>query len=154
VRWAREEGIATVMDADRIDEKTGDLIRHIDFLITSASFPERFTGIDDLPKALAALQKHTGGFVASTLGPKGAVALIDGSPITFRGIRVDPVDTTGAGDVFHGAFICGLVRGWDMTRVFHFANVVAGLKCTRVGGRSVPTLQEVEQSLNSEDESL
>ena len=81
VLWAAEEGIVTVMDADRIDEKTGELIKHVDFLITSATFPSRFTGIASLPDALMALKDSCRGFVAATLGSKGAVALMGGSPV-------------------------------------------------------------------------
>ena len=147
VHWARAEAIVTVMDADRIDEATGDLIRQIDFLITSSSFPSRFTGIDDLSGALVALQAWTGGFVAATLGPKGAVAMVGRSAVYYDGLAVDAVDTTGAGDVFHGAFICGLVRGWTIDEIFTFANTVAGLKCRKPGGRSAPTLPEVEAYL-------
>jgi len=148
VLWAKEEGIVTVMDADRIDERTGELIRHIDFLITSSTFPMRFTGIRNLPEALVALKDFCQGFVAATLGPDGAVALVDGSPVYYRGIAIDAVDTTGAGDVFHGAFIYGLLKGWREDQIFAFANAVAGLKCTRVGGRAVPSLQEVERYLS------
>jgi len=146
--WAKEDGIATVMDADRIDEETGELIRHVDFLITSSTFPMRFTGIADLPQALVALERMCGGFVGSTLGREGAVALVDGTPVYYSGIAVDPVDTTGAGDVFHGAFIYGLLRGWDLDRIFPFANAVAGLKCTRLGGRAIPDLREVQSYLD------
>jgi sugar/nucleoside kinase (ribokinase family) len=148
VRWAKEDGIVTVMDADRIDEKTGELIRHIDFLITSSTFPIRFTGISDLPRALVALQKLCGGFVASTLGLDGAMTLVDDSPIYYRGLSVDAIDTTGAGDVFHGAFIYGLIKGWGVDRVFSFANAVAGIKCTRLGGRAVPRPEEIEQYIS------
>jgi len=148
VAWAKQEGIVTVMDADRIDDKIGELIRHIDFLITSSTFPLQFTGIADLPKALVALEQFCGGFVAATLGPDGAVALVDGSPVYYQGVAVDAVDTTGAGDVFHGAFIYGLIKGWTVDQIFSFANAVAGLKCTRLGGRAVPSLQEVEPYLS------
>lgn len=143
VLWAKREGIVTVMDADRIDDKTGKLIRHIDFLVTSATFPTRFTGIADLPKALVALQQFCGGFVASTLGPDGAVALVNGSAVFYKGVSIKAVDTTGAGDVFHGAFIFGLLKGWRVEQIFRFANAVAGLKCNRLGGRNVPSLEEV-----------
>ena len=143
VRWAKEEGIVTVMDADRIDEKTGELIQQIDFLITSSTFPMRFTGITELPKALIALQQMCGGFVAATLGQDGAVALVDEIPVYYKAIGVDSIDTTGAGDVFHGAFIYGLIQGWTIDRIFTLANAVAGLKCTRLGGRAIPNWEEV-----------
>jgi sugar/nucleoside kinase (ribokinase family) len=145
VRWAKEAGMVTVMDADRIDRKTGELIQHIDFLITSESFPSRFTGFTDLPKALSALQEVSRGFVAATLGPQGAVTLVGGTPVFFDGIPIKAVDTTGAGDVFHGAFIYGLLKGWEMEQIFSFANTVAGLKCTRLGGRAVPSIEEVRR---------
>jgi sulfofructose kinase len=45
------------------------------------------------------------------------------------------VDTTGAGDVFHGAFMYGLVAGWQMPRMLDFANAMAGLNCTALGAR-------------------
>ncbi len=55
------------------------------------------------------------------------------------------VDTTGAGDVYHGAFLHGLARGWPLDRTQEFANLVAALKCTRLGGRAaIPTVAEVE----------
>jgi sulfofructose kinase len=73
--------------------------------------------------------------------------MVGRSPIYYDGLAVEAVDTTGAGDVFHGAFICGLVRGWTIDEVFIFANAVAGLKCRKPGGRSVPTLSEVEAYL-------
>ncbi|NIQ40027.1 MAG: ribokinase [Proteobacteria bacterium] len=148
VRWAKEEGIVTVMDADRVDDKTGELISQIDFLITSSTFPMRLTGVSDLGDALKALQEFCGGFLASTLGPDGAVALIDGSPVYYGGLQIEAVDTTGAGDVFHGAFIYGLLKGWNLDRIFTFSNAVAGLKCTRLGGRAIPSLEEISPYLS------
>jgi sulfofructose kinase len=62
--------------------------------------------------------------------------------------RVVPVDTTGCGDVFHGAFGHGLVAGWSMERVIRFANAAAAVKATRTGGwAAVPTHEEIERIL-------
>ncbi|WP_176236392.1 carbohydrate kinase family protein [Candidatus Hakubella thermalkaliphila] len=67
--------------------------------------------------------------------------------------RVEVVDTTGAGDVFHGAFLHGLLRGWDLERVADFANAVAALKCTRLGGRGgIPTFSETMAFLRMKGE--
>ena len=49
---------------------------------------------------------------------------------------MDVVDTTGAGDVFHGAFLYGLLQGWEAGDILRFANAVSALKCTRLGGRT------------------
>ena len=58
------------------------------------------------------------------------------------------MDTTGAGDVFRGAFAYGIFQKWPLKKTAQFATVVAGLKCTRVGGRAgIPTLKEVSTSI-------
>ncbi len=62
--------------------------------------------------------------------------------------RIEPVDTTGCGDVFHGAFCHGLAQGWPIKQIIPFANAAAAIKATRTGGwLAVPTLQEVHDIL-------
>ena len=54
---------------------------------------------------------------------------------------MDAVDTTGAGDVFHGAYAFALAQGWDILRCAEFSSAVAALKCTQAGGRAgIPNL--------------
>jgi sugar/nucleoside kinase (ribokinase family) len=77
-RWAREEKIPTVIDLDKVEPLTSELIKEIDFVVTSARFPKLFTGISDREKALMELQKHTPGFLCTTLGHEGTVAFIKG----------------------------------------------------------------------------
>jgi len=125
------------------------LIRAIDFVVTSSRFPTLFTGIPDRERALMELQKHTSGFVCMTLGPEGAMALLDGRILHSEGFKVDVVDTTGAGDVFHGGFIYGLLQNWEVREILRFSNAVASLKCRDLGGRAaIPTLEEVRRFLN------
>ena len=75
-RWAREEEIPTVIDIDKVESLTGELIKEINFVITSSRFPSLYTGISDQEKALLELQKHTNGFLCTTLGEKGATDLV------------------------------------------------------------------------------
>ncbi len=78
-----------------------------------------------------------------TLGERGCAALTGSGLLEVPGFEVDAVDTTGAGDVFHGAFIFGVLEGWDIERICIFSNAVAALKCRRLGGRAgIPNLQE------------
>ncbi|MGZ3525377.1 MAG: carbohydrate kinase family protein, partial [Thermodesulfobacteriota bacterium] len=77
-RWAREEGIPTVIDLDKVEPLTFELIKQIDFIITSSRFPMMYTGISDQKKAFLELQKYTSGFLCSTLGHDGAMALVNG----------------------------------------------------------------------------
>jgi sulfofructose kinase len=148
-RWAREKGIPTVIDIDKVEPLTPELIKEIDFVITSSRFPSLFTGISDREKALTELQRHTRGFLCTTLGPEGAMALVDREVIYVAGFKVDVVDTTGAGDVFHGGFIYGLLQNWEVTEILRFANAVASLKCRDLGGRrAIPSLDEAYRFLN------
>jgi sugar/nucleoside kinase (ribokinase family) len=148
-RWAKEEGIPTIIDLDKVEPLTSELIKEIDFVITSSRFPTLFTRISDQEKALFELQKHTSGVVCSTLGLEGAVALINGKFLHVEGFKVDVVDTTGAGDVFHAGFIYGLLQNWEVAEILRFANAAAALKCRDLGGRKgIPTLEEVQRFIS------
>ena len=148
-RWAKEEKIPTVIDLDKVEPLTSELIKEIDFVVTSGRFPALFTGISDRKKALTELQKHIPGFLCATLGHDGAVALVEGEFVYVKGFEVKAVDTTGAGDVFHAGFIYGLLQSWDVIEILKFANAVAALKCRDLSGRKgIPTLEEAQKFLN------
>ncbi len=145
-KWAKEERIPTVADLDKVEPLTSELIKEIDFVITSSRFPALYTGISDREKALFELQKHIPGFLCATLGHEGAVALVNGEFLHAEGFKAKAVDTTGAGDVFHGGFIYGLLKNWEVAEILGFANAVAALKCQDLGGRKgIPTLEEVQR---------
>ncbi|MGZ3533683.1 MAG: carbohydrate kinase family protein [Thermodesulfobacteriota bacterium] len=147
-RWAREEGIRTIVDLDKVESLTSELIKQIDFIITSSRFPMMYTGISDQKKALLELQKYTSGFLCSTLGDDGAMALVNGEFLHIEGHKMKAVDTTGAGDVFHSGFIYGLLQNWETEEILKFANAAAALKCKELGGRrGIPTLEEVKRFL-------
>jgi len=146
--WAKEEGIPTIVDLDKVEPLTPELIKNIDFIITSSRFPTLFTGNSDQKKAFLELQNHTHGFLCTTLGNLGAVALVNGEFLHAEGFKVKAVDTTGAGDVFHAGFIYGLLQNWEVWEILKFANAAAALKCRELGGRKgIPTLKEIEDFL-------
>ena len=149
IAWAKEEGIFTAIDIDKVEKKTPELIRDVDFLITSSTFGPRLTGIEDREKALLALKRYNRGFLCATLGREGAMAVVGDRIVYSKGFEVEAVDTTGAGDVFHAGFVYGLIKNWDVMEILRFANAVAALKCTRMGGRSVPALEEVDSFLRA-----
>jgi sulfofructose kinase len=149
-QWMHEAGGTVVLDANRPRPRLDDLLRHVDVLITNAWFPQAYTGEAD-PHA-AATHLLSGGVrvVVTTLGEKGcSVSTPDGS-WRVPGFAVPVVDTTGAGDAFHGAFIYGLLRRWEPNRAALFANAVAALKCGALGGRAaLPTLRQTEAFLRA-----
>ena len=147
-QWAREAGIPTVLDADKVEPLTPELIRNLDFVVTSSRFPGLFTGISDREKAFVELQKHTSAFLCTTLGPEGAMALVEGEILHVKGFKINAVDTTGAGDVFHAGFVYGLLQQWEVSEILRFANAAAALKCRDLGGRSgIPPLGEAQKLL-------
>jgi sulfofructose kinase len=143
-RWAREEGIPVVIDLDKVVARCEELLLLSDFLIVSANFPKDLTGIEDPIESLSALAAYCPGFVAVTLGVEGAMALVGDECVRFPAFNVHPIDTTGAGDIFHAAFIYGLLQNWPLEKIMTFANAAAGLNCTRLGARGdLPSLEEV-----------
>lgn len=151
--YAQEAGIPTVLDIDNIYEGVEHLLPRIDFLISSATFPGRFTGETDLRLSLKKLQAMTGSmFVAATLGVEGVLAYFRGEYIYSPAFSVQAVDTTGAGDAFHAGFIYGLLKGYSVEGTLRVANAVAALKCQAVGARtSLPRPDELNALLASQE---
>lgn len=135
-RWAREEGIPVTADIDNIYPRVESLLESIDYLVSSSSFPAKFTGVGDLPDALHMIQEsYKQRFTACTLGEDGALGF-DGQRYWYcPAYEVRCVDTTGAGDVFHGGFAYASVQGWPPEQALEFASAAAGLSCTARGAR-------------------
>jgi sulfofructose kinase len=131
----RELGACVVIDAETVKDGTAEMVGAADYVVCSSSFPMSYTGEDDLRQALLKIKSEGPDCVVVTLGREGALCLHQDEFIESRGFRVESVDSTGAGDIFHGAFICGLARGWDLTRILEFANAAAALNCTAIGAR-------------------
>jgi sulfofructose kinase len=145
-RWAREANIPVVGDFDNRYPGVEVLLQYVDFAITSKDFPERLTGEKDLLKSLPRIfAKFKCHLIAVTLGPLGVVAWGGARFILCPGFRVKAVDTTGAGDIFHGAFLNGFVRGMRLEEILEFSCAAAALNCTAIGARGrIATLREIK----------
>jgi sugar/nucleoside kinase (ribokinase family) len=121
----------------------------IDHFICSAEFALPFTGRGDPRAACDALrQSAPHQVVVVTAGDDGCYwCTADRAPVEHvPAHRVESVDTTGCGDVFHGAYCHGVAAGWNVERIVHFANAAAAIKATRTGGwAAVPTHEEIRQ---------
>ncbi len=139
-RWAREAQIPVVIDVDELyDDSTEELLRSVDYLIASSDFA-------DDPRELA--DRYGCPVVGVTRGAKGALFVDHGRLLTSAAFQVPVADTTGAGDVFHGAFIYGLLQKWPLDDVIRFAHAVAAMKCMHIGARrGIPMLPEVREFL-------
>jgi sugar/nucleoside kinase (ribokinase family) len=121
------------------------LLESTDFVIASKDFPERLTGekklLKSLPEICAEFQCR---LTAATLGAEGVLAWDGARFFVCPGFRVNAVDTTGAGDIFHGAFLYGLVRGWGVEEILEFACAAAALNCEATGARGgIATLEQI-----------
>lgn len=133
---ARSHGIPVTVDVDTIYKGFENVLPNVDYLITSSEFPERWTGEPDPCKALTLLQETYGMRVAAmTLGAHGALARVDGKFSYSPAFVVNCLDTTGAGDVFHGAFCYSVVKGFSIGETLEFSNAMAALNCTALGAR-------------------
>ena len=146
-RWARQAGIPVTADVDNIHPGLEALLAATDYLISSASFPAAYTGQQDLFRALEEIhRRHPMRLVAATLGRDGVLALENDRFLYEPAFVVPCRDTTGAGDVFHGAFIYALLQGWPMARILEFSNALAGLSCRAIGARGgIATRAEAEE---------
>jgi sulfofructose kinase len=134
--WARVAAIPVIADVDDLYPGVETLLKNVDYLITSRDVPGRLMKESDLKKSLPALQKRFGSrLTAATLGEEGVLAW-DGTQFHYASaFRVQPVDTTGAGDIFHAGFIYALLQGWPLPRQLDFACAAAALNCTALGAR-------------------
>lgn len=145
-REAKRQGIPVVSDTGRFGQWQSEILPFVDYAIVS----ERGAlGLDDdLREACRSVHAMGAGCVVVTLGDKGLI-FFDGETFgDLPAFEVDVLDTTGAGDVFHGAFCYGLVEGFPLTDNLKFASATAALKCTRIGGRAgIPSRKQVDAFL-------
>ncbi len=141
----------TLLDAGSLREGTRVLARRVKYLVCSEGFARQVTGLRDVARCwtgcLRRLRQLDGQVVVATLGERGLV-FDDGSrrgrlPATSS----KPVDTTGAGDMFHGALAYGILRGMELETALRWATVAAGLSVQAFGGRpSFPGRKAVEEA--------
>jgi sulfofructose kinase len=133
---ARAASIPVTVDVDTIYPGFDQVLPNVDYLVASAEFPGRWTGEPDPFRALERIQNEYGmRFAGMTLGAHGALARVDGRFLYSPGFVVNAVDTTGAGDVFHGAFCYAVIERMDVRDALDFSNAMAALNCTALGAR-------------------
>ena len=150
-RHARAEGLPVVADIERVQPGAVEFIQAVEVPILPRGFVRALSGEDDLDRAARYVQSLGPKTVVITCGDEGVLAYSGGERLHQPAFCVQPVvDTTGAGDVFHGAFAYGLALGYDLPRNLAFASAVAALSCRGLGGRgALPTMEQVRQLLNA-----
>ncbi len=144
----------SVLDAGSLQESTKVLSGRVDYLLASERFTRDLAGSDELDtpeqwqKALRCLRDTGCRTAAFTLGPKGLVYELEDECVHMPAFEAKAIDTTAAGDIFHGAFAFGLLQRMDFVECLRLSAMAAALSVERPGGKdSIPSLEEVEGAL-------
>ena len=151
-RWMHEAGKRVVLDASATDRPVPGYMRNLvtetDVLICGAGFGAMLTGEKDLLRAGRAILDLGPSIVVQTEGVDGSYTVTRDEAFHIPAFEVEVIDTCGAGDVFHGAYLVGLAMGWDLERIATFSSAVSAIHCTVLGNRKgIPTMGEVETFL-------
>ncbi|MBC3381957.1 sugar kinase [Serratia fonticola] len=147
---ARRAGVTTLLDADVTPQDILPLVALADHAAFSEPGLLRMTGKTDIEQGLRAAKNDKNGQVYVTQGKHGCFWLDNAQLKHQPGFPVEVVDTTGAGDVFHGALAVALSSQPDIAQAVRYANAVAALKCTRPGGRAgIPNCDQTDSFLAS-----
>ncbi len=147
-RWMREAGKTVVIDMWKTTEAVPDWKRELvaltDIVICGEGFAAAYSGEHDILKAGRAMLADGPRIVVETVGERGCYTITENQAFHTPAFDVPVVNTTGAGDVFHGAYITGLLKGWDIRTVADFASAVSAVTCTRLSGHNrFPTYADV-----------
>ena len=143
--FAKQRGIPTIMDAGSVHYGTQKLTNLVDYIVASKKFACEFTSETDEEKAVKKLSEYAPSVVV-TLGERGLIWKNKRDMGWKPAFTVDAVDTTGAGDAFHGAFAAGIADGKKWDELLRYSSAVAALCCTKLGARlGIPTSEEVKE---------
>ena len=149
-RRAKQLGVLVNYDAGTIRDGAEELLPLADILIASEAFARNWTGENDLEKALVKLSEYNAKVVGCTMGEHGSMCYENGGFVKCPAFKIDPVDTTGAGDVFHTSFAVRYLETRDLLECQRFGAAVSAIKCGKLGGRAgIPTRAQVDEFLST-----
>ncbi len=151
--WMRSAGKRVLLDLQKpecdIPPVMERLVPASDILICGEGALRAITGIDDPLEAGKSVLALGVKIVVETWGERGSLTVVPGENFVTAAFPVKAINTTGAGDVFHGAYALGLLEGWDLRRTARFASAAAALACTRSHGFDrIPDRAAVERLLH------
>lgn len=147
-KYAKAGGVKVSLDAGGLYDGIEELLPLVDILIPSAEFAMGITGKDNPRDALIALfEKYSPEILVVTDGANGGYYYENGCARHYDTPKIKAVDTNGAGDTFHGAFIAAYAEGMNIAECCRFAGAVAAYKCLHVGAREYNLNMDVAKKL-------
>lgn len=150
---AREMGATVSMDAGGAYPDIERLLPLVDVLIPSEEFSMKVTGCATAKEAAAVLQeRYHPQILVITQGSKGGFIWENGREVRYPVFPVKAIDSNGAGDTFHGAFVAARLKGMDVYEACRFASATSALKCTRFGAQQgIPGYEEVLEFMKTHE---
>lgn len=146
---ARENGTKVLYDCGGLYDGVEKLLALTDIMIPSEEFSLGHTGCATAEEAAKKLfETYNPEIVVITQGKRGGIIYDGQKVVNYPIYPAKVVDSNGSGDVFHGAFAAGVIKGFDYLKCCHFSSAVSGLKCTGIGAReSVPDFDTAKKYL-------
>lgn len=144
-RWGKKNGARVMLDVGSVRNRVDELFACIDYLICADQFALNYFGTRSISRAALGFKNLDISEVVVTSGIKGSFGIDGvGNCVRQRAFKIEPVDSTGAGDVFHGSYLYGILRGWSLRKKMRFASAAAALKCRKRGARDgIPSRRQV-----------
>lgn len=152
-KWMHQTGNKVIFDGaatkeTHLDNRQLRLVSSSDYLICGSGYAEALTGYREIEVAGRAALDYGPEVVVITVGEDGSHLFNRNSSFHTPAFDVPVIDTTGAGDAFHGAFAYGLLQGWELGKICTFTSAVSAIECMTLGGRKgLPTLSQVKSFL-------
>jgi len=148
VRRAKKTGAQIMMDAGSVQEYTDELLPLVDYPILSNRFVKDYFGHSNVERACRELRESGARIAGITMGAEGSYLESESEMVYFPAYPVEAKDTTGAGDLYHGGMLFGILRDWPLKALGQFASAVAALGCQYFGARShFPDLETIKEFL-------
>ncbi len=146
----------SVIDAGRATEEVVELAKKVNYVVCSREFAEQVSRVkidydneQTIIELYHRLENVFKGIIVVTLESRGALYKYDGHIGIMDAIKVKAVDSTGAGDLFHGAFVYGISKGYNLNVILTIATVAGGISVKRIGGRaSAPSKEEMREYIH------
>ncbi len=150
-RWGKKVGAKVMLDVGSVRNRVDDLFPHIDYLICAEEYARKYANTRSVKKAAKAFRSIGISEVVVTSGTAGSFGVdTDGHEMHQKAYKVKAVDVTGAGDVYHGAYLFGIIKEWDLAKRMKFASAASALKCRKPGARlGVPSLRQTIKFMNN-----
>ena len=150
-KYAKEKGVTVSLDAGGLYAGIEKLLPYVDVLIPSAEFALGLTKEKDIPAAMQKLyDSYAPAVLVVTDGSKGGYYWDNGKAVHYDSVKIKAVDTNGAGDTFHGAFLAAYCEGKTTQQCCYFASRIAAYKCTQKGARTYPLDKQIAEEICGE----